>query len=795
MRPAADCGNGAGISALQRLMRQIDSAKSADHPESGDLMAAESRTGTALGRPVKRVDGVAKVTGRARYSGDFDLPGAVVGRCLRSPHPSARIVSIDTRQAKALPGVRAVLTGADVPDVRYGRLCRDYPVLAQGVVRFVGDKVAAVAADSVDIAEAALELIEVEYEALPAVLSAEDAMRPTAPVLHPEKVEIGPGAVAGHHAELRMYPPIPNVISHLTLRQGDAAAALAGAHRVFKHSFTVPSVHQGYIEPHTCVVSVGADGIIDIWAANKGPHIARAHMAVAIGVPENRLRFNPVYIGGDFGGKGSLMDTILCYYLALAARRPVKMVMTSFEELTAGNPRHSASITLHTGLDRDAKIVGIDARIVFNAGAYAAFIPGPTLHGYSELAGTYRVPNCTVEVLRVYTNTVPRGHMRSPGAPQVAFAVESHIDMIAHELRLDPLEFRRRNAIVDGDLTPLGDRRRHMRCRETIDAGARAFGWDKPKAPGVGRGVSIYEHPSGSSGRSTVLLTMGKDGRIAILLGAPDQGTGFHTMAAQLVAEHLGLSMSEVEVVQGDTLSTDFESGAGGQRLTLTAGQAIADAAGKMKAALTALAAERLNCAPSDVGMGPDGSFSAFGTTVDLKSLVGWAASRGKAPFSAKGQNTATQPDVTGFVAHFAEVEVDRETGQVRLRRMVTAHDVGTVINPILHQGQIEGGLVQALGQAMSEQIVLKEGAVITAHLGDYKLPTIMDIPELETVLLPGGVGPAPFETAAIGEMSNVAVPAAITNAVFDAVGVRLVELPVSAEKVLEGMSEKARAA
>jgi hypothetical protein len=300
-------------------------------------------------------------------------------------------------------------------------------------------------------------------------------------------VEIGPGAVAGHHAELRMYPPIPNVISHLTLRHGDIAGALAGAHRVFEHSFTVPSVHQGYIEPHTCVVSVGASGIIDIWAANKGPHIARAQMAVAIGVPENRLRFNPVYIGGDFGGKGSLMDTILCYYLALAARRPVKMAMTSFEELTAGNPRHSASITLRTGLDQNAKILAIDARIVFNAGAYAGFIPGPTLHGYNELAGTYRVPNCTIEVLRVYTNTVPRGHMRSPGAPQVTFAVESHIDIIAHELGLDPLEFRRRNAIAEGDLTPLGDRRRHMRCRETIDAGARVFGWDKLKAPGVGR--------------------------------------------------------------------------------------------------------------------------------------------------------------------------------------------------------------------------------------------------------------------------------------------------------------------
>ena len=357
-----------------------------------------------------------------------------------------------------------------------------------------------------------------------------------------------------------MYPPIPNVISHLTLGHGDAAGALAGAHRVFEHSFTVPSVHQGYIEPHTCLVSVGADGIVDIWAANKGPHIARAHMAVAIGVPENRLRFNPVYIGGDFGGKGSLMDTILCYYLALAARRPVKMVMTSFEELTAGNPRHSASITLRTGLDRDAKIVGDRRadRLQRRRLCRASFRGRPCTAIASSPAPiacrTARSRCCASIPTPCRADTCARR-----ARPRSTFAVESHIDMIAHELGLDPLEFRRRNAIVEGDLTPLGDRRRHMRCRETIDAGARAFGWDKPKAPGVGRGISIYEHPSGSSGRSTVVLTMGEDGRITILLGAPDQGTGFHTMAAQLVAEHFGLSIAEVEVVQGDTLSTDFE--------------------------------------------------------------------------------------------------------------------------------------------------------------------------------------------------------------------------------------------
>jgi CO/xanthine dehydrogenase Mo-binding subunit len=443
------------------------------------------------------------------------------GRCLRSPHASACIVSIDVRRAKALPGVHAVLTGGDVPDTRYGRMCKDIPLLAKGVTRFVGEKVAAVAADSVEIAEAALELMDVEYAELPAVFSPEDAMRPTAPVIHPEAVEILPGAATRSHGELSMYPPIPNVISQFKVRHGDVAHAFATAHKIFEHHFAVPSVHQGYIEPHTCLVSIGADGLVDVWVANKGLHIARAHMAAAIGVPEHRIRFNPVAIGGDFGGKGSLMDTLLCYHLARAAGRPVKMVMNSFEELTAGNPRHSASITLRTGVAPDARLLAIEARVIFNAGAYAGFVPVPTLHGgYAELAGTYRVPNCAIEVLRVYTNTVPCGHMRAPGAPQVAFAVESHIDMAAHEMGLDPLEMRLRNAIVNGDLTPLGETRRHLRCRETIEAGARAFGWDKPKPPDIGRGISIYEHPPGNFGRSTVTLTLDADGRFTLMLGS-----------------------------------------------------------------------------------------------------------------------------------------------------------------------------------------------------------------------------------------------------------------------------------
>ena len=294
-------------------------------------MATARLSGKSVGQGVRRVDGVAKVTGRARYAGDVDLPGMLTGRALRSPHPFARIVSIDVAKAKALPGVHAVLTGADVPETRYGRMCKDIPVLAQGVARFVGEKLAAVAAETAEIAEAALELIEVDYAELPAVFTAEEAMKQGAPIIHPEKVEVFPGAAAGVHGELAMFPPIPNVISRLILRHGDTAAAFAAAHKMFAHSFATPAVHQGYIEPHTCLVAIGADGLVDVWIANKGPHIARQHMAAAIGLAESRIRFNPVTIGGDFGGKGSLMDALLCYHLALAAKRPVKMVMNSLE--------------------------------------------------------------------------------------------------------------------------------------------------------------------------------------------------------------------------------------------------------------------------------------------------------------------------------------------------------------------------------------------------------------------------------------------------------------------------------
>jgi CO/xanthine dehydrogenase Mo-binding subunit len=366
----------------------------------------------------------------------------------------------------------------------------------------------------------------------------------------------------------------------------------------------------------------------------------------------------------------------------------------------------------------------------------------------------------------------------------MTFAVEGHLDMIAADLGVDPFEFRRQNAIADGNVSPIGDRRDFIRSRAVMDAAIAAWDWKRPKQKNIGRGIGLHEFPAGNFGRSTVTLTIGGDGKIMLVLGSPDTGTGFHTMAAQLVAGHFHVPIDEVSVLQGDTATSGFETGASGSRLTVTVGQAIADAAGRAKQALRATAALHLNCSPDQVFQRADGLFEAPSGQISLRDLAAWAALNGRVPIVEMGANTPNQSEnVTGFAAQIAEVEVDPETGQVTVRRIVTAHDVGTVVNPTTHQGQIDGGVIQALGQAMCEQLQLVDGAVVSATLGDYKLPTITDIPILDTVLV-AGTGEDRNFLKGVGEVSNVAAIAAIANAIYDAVGVRLMELPVSAERI-----------
>src|SRR5262245_28997639 len=711
-----------------------------------------------VGQRIGRLDGVEKVSGATRYTGDVTLPGLVWGKVLRSPLPHARIVRIDTAKARALPGVLTVLTARDLPDVLVGRRMFDMPVLARDRVRFIGEKVAVVAALDPDIAEEALALVNVEYEDLPAVTDAATALEDGAPLVHEN-----PGAYEGAPPER----PHPNVQSVLRFALGDVEAGFRQADRIFEHTFRTQLAHHGYLEPHAGVVAIDDDGRVQVWASNKMPFRLKELLAHALQLPKEQIRVNLTPIGGDFGGKGSLMDLPLAYHLARVTGRPVKMVMRYTEELMAGNPRHPSIITLRTGVTKDGRIVARRVRALFNSGAYAAFKPAPSVNlgGAGMGAGVYRIPNLSIESLCVYTNSIPCGHARSPGEPQMVFAGESHMDMIAKDLGLDPAEFRRRNLLADGDHLANGHHLEHVRAKETLEAALEASGWSKEKPAWTGRGVAMTHRHIGV-GFTNAHVRLETKGTVTLVIGLPDTGTGAHLVLRQVVAEVLGLSVDEVQIELATTDVFETDSGVGGSRVTHTGGRAAYHAAERLK--------EQIHAEATKLGT-PDASFATIAQA---------AAREGRTLEASHFFDAKTHAAVTSFTAQVAEVAVDPTTGQVTVRRFTTAHDVGTIINPIGHQGQIEGGLIQGLGFALMEEMKTDEGRISTLSLGDFKLPTIRDIPALTTVILEDPVGPGPFRAKAIGEGSISAVAPAIANAVADACGVRIRDLPITAEKV-----------
>ncbi len=444
-------------------------------------------TFTNIGQPTPRLEGTEKVTGTTRYTADLDLPGTLWGRCLRSPWPHARITHIDASRATRVPGVHAVLTGADVKGVRYGRRLHDIPVLAEERVRFVGERVAAVAAEDKDAAEEALLLIDVEYEELPAVYEPQDALATDAPILHPE--------VNGYVGLPAPLETPSNAFVRDVWSKGNIDEGFAQADLIIEGTYTVPRQHQAYLETHSCLVWIDDEGRIQIWASSKVPHQIKEQLSIALGLPEERIRVNPVSIGGDFGGKGSPMDIPVAYFLARRTGRPVRMAMSYIEEFTAGNPRHAATVHLKTGVMRDGTLVAQQSQTLFNSGAYGGFKPAPgvNLGGAAKAGGPYRIPHVQLEGTQIYTNTIPGGFMRAPGEPQVAFASESHMDLIARGLGMDPLEFRLKNLLEPGDEDPTGMRYQEIRARETLEAAISKSDYRSPKPAGVGRGIAIGE--------------------------------------------------------------------------------------------------------------------------------------------------------------------------------------------------------------------------------------------------------------------------------------------------------------
>jgi CO/xanthine dehydrogenase Mo-binding subunit len=741
-----------------------------------------------IGKPTPQPLGPAKVRGQTLYAADVALPGMLHGKALRSPYPHARIRRIDASRAKAVPGVQEVLTAADIPPALVGRQMHDMPMLARDRVRFVGERVAVVAAEDLDAAEEAVKLIDVEYEELPAIFDPLAAIQQDAPVLHEN-----PSAYQGAHLPI---PPIPNACSQITASHGDVAQGFAESDFIFEHSFTLQAVHQGYLEPQACVVSLSPSGMVEVWSSNKSPFRAKNDLAQATGVPAEQIVFHVMNVGGDFGGKGALMDIPLCYFIAERLGRPVKMVMTNTEELAAAGVRHPGVITLRTGVKRDGRLWAQDARLIFNSGAYGAFKPMPHVNigGVQRVGGSYRVPHVYGESLMVYTNTIPGGFMSAPGSPQMIFAVESQIDIIARELGMDPLEFRRLNTLRQGDTTTLGDPLEHVHGLEILNAAAAAAGWDKPKARNVGRGIAFHDRKTGT-GIGSARVTLNEEVRVHIESAVVDAGQGAYNIQQQIVAEVLGLAPAEVSISMTDTSTVPPDSGLGASKTTNVTGHAVLQAAEQLRDRLLDAAASLLDVFPQDVdlvvgGFRRRGEAGSSRPPLLFDEVAREALRREGGPLAFTAVLTPDSPakHVSSFCAQIAEVEVDTETGQVKVLRFTQAIDSGAIINPPLFEGQIEGSLVQGLGYALSEELRILDGTVQNANLGEYRLQTSRDVPALKTVLLQDVVGPAPFQGRAIAEITNVPVGAAIANAVADAVGVRIFSLPLTAEKLYRAL-------
>jgi CO/xanthine dehydrogenase Mo-binding subunit len=741
-----------------------------------------------VGKSLPRFDAPGKVTGTAVYAADFALPGMLVGKVFRSSVPHARLVRMDTARARALPGVRAIITADDIPDVRYGGAVKDETVFAGARVRYVGQPVAAVAATTPEAAQAALAAIEAVYEPLPAVLDLDAALAPGAPLVH---------------EDWQTYSGIPilhrdgNVCHRARIVVGDVERGFEEADQIFEHRFRTGMVHQGYTEPRAAVAQWDSSGTVTVWSNTQLPFEVQNTLAEILAIPPSRIRVVVPGIGGGFGGKLRVGVEHFAALLARKTGRPVKVVTTSEEELTAAYPRQGAVVELRTGVTRGGRLTAKEGRIWFDTGAFAGSGPGVASVATLVLAGPYRITNLRLEGHAVYTNKTNCGSFRAPSGPQANFAVESQMDIIADALGLDPLELRLRNIVREGDEGPTGQVLSAVGLEECLVKAAAAIGWhDRRPGPWRGKGLACgwWTTTGGSSG---VYVKINPDGTVALNTGAAEIGTAALTGAAQVLAEDLGVDLTDINVVSADTFSTPFDFGAQGSRTAFAVGNACRAAVADLRGQLFTLAAAQLGVAPEACALA-DKHVVADGKRLSLAELARLSQGTGGgliahgtfiAPptaYDTKRVEAHVYPAFhsPSFHAHAAEVSVDPETGEITVEKYVVAQDVGFAMNPTYIEGQIEGGVAQGLGQALSEEIVYEDGRVRNPNLTDYKMPTTLDVPRVQTILVqhPSLVGP--YGAKGVGEPPNIEPPAAVANAVASATGLRMTSLPITAEKV-----------
>jgi CO/xanthine dehydrogenase Mo-binding subunit len=751
-----------------------------------------------VGLPIPRPDSPEKVTGQVQYVADIKPKGLLHAKLLRSPHAHARIIKIDTSRAKALPGVRAVVTAADIPQLKKKAPTRAHAVLAIDRVVFVGQPVAAVAADELAIAEEALDLIEVEYEVLPAAVDPIASMQPGAPPVAEAGTEADTSEALAHSgvaaAKSEAGPPkAVNIAQQVKLQRGDVAKALAESDVVIEKTYRVPMVHQGYLEPHAVLAQWDKNGLLTLWASTQGSFNTRSEVADILGLEENQVRVIPVECGGGFGGKIRALCEPITAALARATGRPVRYVMTRREELEAGNPAPQVIIKLRTGVKRDGTLMALEGETIVESGAFSGAV---LTMSAVFLASVYRWPTFEVRGFEVLTHKPSIAAYRAPTAPHTFFAVDSQMELLAHALGVDAVEFRLRHLMAEGDPMANGQKWQSNGAREVLRriaehplwknraAWSATSGQDGHGLCGTGLALGGWIpglQPTGATVR------LNPDGSLSVLTGQVDIA-GTNIALAQIAASAFGIDLDKVRITTGDTDVAPMTGLSAGSKTIYTVGTAVLEAARDARKQALEIAASEMEAAIEDLEI-EDGRVVVRGVP-DKGVTLASIGKKGnlymsKVPPVLGVSHPAFAVQAPAFAAELARIEVDPDTGETTIHDFVVVQDAGKAINPIGVEGQMQGGAVQSIGMALTEAMTFDDkGRLTNPSLLDYRKLTAADLPNIETIIVEVPAPAGPFGARGVGEPPIVPAPAALANAVHDATGVRLTELPLSPERI-----------
>ncbi len=754
------------------------------------MSVARSASGHDDARSLRRVDAASKLRGSAQFVGDLMVPRMVHGQVLRSPFPHARIVSIDTAAAAAIPGVVAILSGQDVDaGARYGHAIKDRTVLATDRVRFVGEPVAAVAAEDEATAAAAVRAIEVRYDELPAATTLEAALAGDAPILHDEALVEGRFHGLGPLADRE-----GNVCYRYRIGWGDLGRTFADAPLVVEGEYTFPAVYQYAMETHTVIARWDGDEVT-LWATCQHPFLVRSEISDLFGVPTSRVRVIVPFLGGGFGSKSYTKMEPITVALARKAGRPVRIV-NRVDESMVTTRRHNMRCWMRTAADADGTLRGREARIWLDTGAYADNGPRVAATAGDAAPGPYQWSAVDVDTACVYTNTAPSGSYRAFGSSHVQWIGELQVDEIARRAGVDPLVIRQRNLLRPGGMVRPGAKPLDADLVGDIERAASAIGWGGPKGPNVGRGLSVGVLAAGAAPVSNAIARLDAEGRVVVLVGTSELGQGAWTVMAQIAARELALPVERVRVQGTDTFFTPYDRSTGASRSTTLAGLAVQRAAAQVRTIVREIAAE-IWSAPADEIEVRDGAVFRGADTMSLQSLLAKRFGSGSGEVVGQGhvrpqpgETFASGPVFWEVCVAASEIEVDPETGQVSVRRTASTADVGHAINPQLVERQDQGATMQGLGNALFEEMIFEDGRLVTDSLLDYRIPTTLDVPEqMTSILVENADGPGPYGDKGVGEGALAGTIGAIATALADA-GIPMRELPLTPERVWRRMNE-----